>query len=134
MNQANASPQQPNPRPVQQFADIDILESRGDSTYHSLQARFQQSLSRGQGQDNHVGVDRLKSRAEDTTYSQESALHLIRGVSISCRARRPQRLSHQHGFGTYLEIELSCQFVPDHHARELVIISKIGAFHHSLWD
>jgi hypothetical protein len=46
-NQPLPSPLQPNPRPVPQFADIDILESRGDSTYHSLQARFQQSLSRG---------------------------------------------------------------------------------------
>ena len=46
-NQPLPSPQQPNPRPVPQFADIDVLESRGDSTYHSLQARFQQSLSRG---------------------------------------------------------------------------------------
>jgi hypothetical protein len=36
-----------NPRPVQQFADIDILESRGNSIYHSLQARFQQSLRHG---------------------------------------------------------------------------------------
>ena len=46
-NQPPASPNPNNPRPVQQFADIDILESRGDSIYHSLQARFQQTLHRG---------------------------------------------------------------------------------------
>ncbi|HET8549905.1 MAG TPA: carboxypeptidase regulatory-like domain-containing protein [Bryobacteraceae bacterium] len=33
----------PNPR----FEDITMLESRGSSTYHSLQARFQQRFSRG---------------------------------------------------------------------------------------
>jgi hypothetical protein len=32
---------------VPQFDDIDILESRGDSNYHSLQARLQQSFHRG---------------------------------------------------------------------------------------
>lgn len=36
-----------NPRPVLQFADINILESRGNSNYHSLQAKFQQRLSQG---------------------------------------------------------------------------------------
>jgi Carboxypeptidase regulatory-like domain/TonB dependent receptor len=34
-------------RPVPQFDDINILESRANSNYHSLQARFQQRLSRG---------------------------------------------------------------------------------------
>jgi hypothetical protein len=34
-------------RPVQQFDDINILESRASSNYHSLQARFQQQLSGG---------------------------------------------------------------------------------------
>ena len=47
LNQPLPSAQASNPRPVQQFADIDILESRGNSTYHSLQARFQQSLRHG---------------------------------------------------------------------------------------
>jgi Carboxypeptidase regulatory-like domain len=47
MNQPAPSPQPVNPRPVPQFADINILESRGNSNYHSLQARFQQSLHRG---------------------------------------------------------------------------------------
>ena len=36
-----------NPRPVQQFADINILESRSNSNYHSLQVKFQQRLSKG---------------------------------------------------------------------------------------
>src|SRR5579871_5326979 len=47
MNQALPSPAANNPRPVQQFADIDVLESRGDSIYHSLQTRFQQNLHHG---------------------------------------------------------------------------------------
>jgi len=47
VNQAHASPIQPNLRPVPQFADITFLESRGSSSYHSLQARFQQRLHAG---------------------------------------------------------------------------------------
>ncbi len=47
INQPQPSAQQPNPRPNPQFADIDYLESRADSIYHSLQARFQQRLARG---------------------------------------------------------------------------------------
>src|SRR5204863_310894 len=47
LNQPLPSARQPNPRPVPQFDDIDILESRGNSSYHSLQARFQQSFQRG---------------------------------------------------------------------------------------
>jgi hypothetical protein len=47
LNQPLPSPQPINPRPVPQFADINILESRGDSNYHSLQARFQQSFQHG---------------------------------------------------------------------------------------
>jgi hypothetical protein len=35
------------PRPDPRFDDIDIIESRANSSYHSLQARFQQRLSRG---------------------------------------------------------------------------------------
>ena len=47
LNQPLPSPQQPNPRPVAQFDDINILESRGNSNYQSLQTRFQQSLDHG---------------------------------------------------------------------------------------
>ncbi len=36
-----------NPRPVQQFADINILESRANSNYNSLQVKFQRRLSQG---------------------------------------------------------------------------------------
>lgn len=35
------------PRPNPFFDDIDLLESRANSSYHSLQARFQQRFSRG---------------------------------------------------------------------------------------
>ncbi|HVF44546.1 MAG TPA: hypothetical protein VM936_16095, partial [Pyrinomonadaceae bacterium] len=35
------------PRPDPQFDDINLIESRASSAYHSLQARFQQRLSRG---------------------------------------------------------------------------------------
>ena len=34
-------------RPVQQFDDINLIESRGNSNYHSLQVRLQQRLTRG---------------------------------------------------------------------------------------
>ncbi|HTG87241.1 MAG TPA: TonB-dependent receptor, partial [Pyrinomonadaceae bacterium] len=35
------------PRPDPRFDDIDLLESRGNSNYHALQARFQQRLAKG---------------------------------------------------------------------------------------
>jgi len=35
------------PRPDPRFDDIDLLESRANSNYHSLQVRYQQRLSRG---------------------------------------------------------------------------------------
>ena len=47
INQPRPSPQQPNLRPNPLFADINLLESRADSVYHSLQTRFQQRLSTG---------------------------------------------------------------------------------------
>ncbi len=47
VNQADASPLQPNPRPVPQFADIIFLESRGNSSYGSLQTRVLQRLHAG---------------------------------------------------------------------------------------
>jgi hypothetical protein len=47
VNQADAGPQQPNLRPDPQFADVLFIESRANSTYHSLQARFQQRFRRG---------------------------------------------------------------------------------------
>jgi hypothetical protein len=47
INQPAASPVHPNPRPVPQFADIVYIESRGNSSYNSLQAQFQQRLRAG---------------------------------------------------------------------------------------
>jgi hypothetical protein len=47
LNQPAPSPLQPNPRPVPQFDDINIVESRGNSSYQSLQTRFQQDLRGG---------------------------------------------------------------------------------------
>ncbi len=47
INQPRPSPRQPNPRPVRQFDDITMLESRSNSSYHSLQVRFQQRLEAG---------------------------------------------------------------------------------------
>jgi len=35
------------PRPDPRFDDVDLLESRANSVYHALQARFQQRLTRG---------------------------------------------------------------------------------------
>jgi hypothetical protein len=51
INQPQPSVLPPNlpfvPRPNPLFDDINLIESRASSTYHSLQARFQQRLSRG---------------------------------------------------------------------------------------
>ena len=47
INQATPSPQPVNLRPVPRFADIDAYESRGDSNYHALQAKFTQRLHAG---------------------------------------------------------------------------------------
>jgi hypothetical protein len=47
LNQPAPSPAQPNLRPVPQFDDINIVESRANSSYHSLQARFRQNLRHG---------------------------------------------------------------------------------------
>ncbi|MCA1615964.1 MAG: TonB-dependent receptor [Acidobacteria bacterium] len=44
---AQASPVSPNPRPNPFFADINLVESRASSSYHSLQARLQQRLTDG---------------------------------------------------------------------------------------
>jgi hypothetical protein len=47
LNQPGPSAAQFNPRPNPRFDDINILESRANSSYHALQARFQQRFSRG---------------------------------------------------------------------------------------
>ena len=47
INQPNASAAQQNPRPVQAYGDITELESRANSNYNSLQARFQQRFNAG---------------------------------------------------------------------------------------
>lgn len=47
INQPAPSPVTPNPRPVPQFDDITWIESNANSTYHGLQARFQQSYDFG---------------------------------------------------------------------------------------
>ena len=47
VNQAQPSPRQPNFRPNPMFLDISVYESRGNSSYHSMQAKFTQRLSRG---------------------------------------------------------------------------------------
>lgn len=47
INQPKPSPATPNLRPNPLFADVTQIESRSNSSYHSLQARFQQYLSVG---------------------------------------------------------------------------------------
>jgi len=47
INQASPSARQPNLRPNPMFLDISAYESRGNSSYHALQAKFQQRLSHG---------------------------------------------------------------------------------------
>lgn len=47
INQPSPSSAAFNPRPVSQFDDITLLESRANSTYNSLQMRFEQRLTAG---------------------------------------------------------------------------------------
>lgn len=47
INQALPSTNPNNLRPNPYFSDVDIIESQGNSIYHSLQARFEQRLSKG---------------------------------------------------------------------------------------
>lgn len=47
VNQAAASPAQPNYRPLPTFSDINLIASGFDSVYHSLQAQFQCRLQSG---------------------------------------------------------------------------------------
>jgi len=47
INQPQPSINQPNPGPNPNYSEIDIIESQANSTYHSLQARFQQRLWQG---------------------------------------------------------------------------------------
>ena len=47
INQAQPSTNPNNLRPNPDFADVDIIESNANSIYHSLQARFEQRLSKG---------------------------------------------------------------------------------------
>jgi hypothetical protein len=47
INQPTPSTRQPNLRPLPQFSDITMLESRANSIYHSLQLSYQQRLSTG---------------------------------------------------------------------------------------
>ena len=47
INQPQPSPASPNLRPNPRFDDINILESRANSIYHSFQTRFQQRFSKG---------------------------------------------------------------------------------------
>jgi hypothetical protein len=47
INQAAPSAAAFNPRPVPFFEDVNVMESRASSNYHSLQTRFQQRLSAG---------------------------------------------------------------------------------------
>jgi len=47
INQPGPSAAEINPRPNFFFGDVNLLESRASSNYHSLQARFQQRLAKG---------------------------------------------------------------------------------------
>ena len=47
INQPAASPVVPNLRPLLQFEDVNLVESRANSIYHSLQVRYQQRLDFG---------------------------------------------------------------------------------------
>jgi hypothetical protein len=89
LNQPLPSAQQPNPRPVPRFDDINVIESRGNSNYQSLQAGFRRTLRAGlaanaaytwsKSIDNGSG---FFSTAGDPNYPQDSRhLNLERGLS-----------------------------------------------------
>jgi hypothetical protein len=47
LNQPSPNTLPYNPRPNPAFSDVNLVESRGNSIYHSMQTRFQQTLHRG---------------------------------------------------------------------------------------
>jgi outer membrane receptor protein involved in Fe transport len=89
VNQPPASAQQPNPRPVPQFDDINAIESRGNSNYQSLQASFRRRLRAGLAANAAYtwskSIDDASgffSTAGDANYPQDSRhVNLERGLS-----------------------------------------------------
>jgi hypothetical protein len=79
MNQAPASPNPLNPRPVPQFADITLLESAARSEYRSLQLSFTQRLADGVSaiaaytwSSSHDDASGLFTSAGDPNFPQDS--------------------------------------------------------------
>ncbi len=89
LNQPLPSAQQPNPRPVPQFDDINVIESRGNSNYQSLQAGMRRTLRAGLAANAAYtwskSVDDASgffSSAGDPNYPQDSRhVNLERGLS-----------------------------------------------------
>jgi hypothetical protein len=109
INQAPPSPRQPNIRPNPLFLDISAYESRGNSVYHSMQAKFTQRLSRGlsalaaytwsKSIDDASG---FFSSAGDPSFPQDSNnLHADRGLSnFDVRHRFTVSYSYDLPFGS----------------------------------
>src|ERR1035438_6638177 len=89
LNQPLPSAQQPNPRPVPQFDDINVIESRGNSNYQSLQAGWRRALRAGLAANAAYtwskSIDDASgffSTAGDPNYPQDSRhVNLERGLS-----------------------------------------------------
>ncbi len=89
LNQPLPSAQQPNPRPVPQFDDINVIESRGNSNYESLQANWRRTLRGGLAANAAYtwskSIDDASgffSTAGDPNYPQDSRhVNLERGLS-----------------------------------------------------
>jgi hypothetical protein len=108
LNQPLPSAQQPNPRPVPQFADINVIESRGNSNYQSLQATVRRTLRAGlaaraaytwsKSIDDASG---FFSTAGDANYPQDSRhVNLERGLSdFDLRHRFSLSYSYDLPFG-----------------------------------
>jgi len=89
LNQPLPSAQQPNPRPVPRFDDINVIESRGNSNYQSLQAGWRRTLRAGLAANAAYtwskSIDDASgffSTAGDPNYPQDSRhVNLERGLS-----------------------------------------------------
>jgi hypothetical protein len=78
INQPAPSTRQPNLRPLPQLADIDILESRGNSNYHSLRRLSRRTRGRSRS----TTCPASSSARDDAYYPQDSRYtHLERGLS-----------------------------------------------------
>ena len=79
------------PRPNPRFDDIDLLESRANSNYHSLQARFQQRFSRGLAA--LVSYTWSKSIDNASNFFRAPAIQTFRRTATTCEPSGDAQIS-----------------------------------------